>query len=126
MNDTQATRLGRLLAEARHRHGLSLRAVAAEAGIAHLWLSRVEQGVFNQPAAERITRVAEVLAIDPERINRITKGHVSGSLPGVRTYFRAKYDLSQEDIDKIEHTVNQLQRNHERRNQSNDHNSHPN
>jgi transcriptional regulator with XRE-family HTH domain len=115
MNDAQAVRLGRLLAEARRNQNLSLRAVAERAGVAHIWLSRVEQGRFNQPAPERIARVAEVLGIDLERIDRITNGHVSNSLPGVRTYFRSKFDLSPEEIDQIEHTVTELQRNHKRR-----------
>jgi len=34
------------------------------------------------------------------------------NLPGVRTYFRAKYDLSAEEIDQIERTVEDIQRNH--------------
>lgn len=126
MNDLQAARLGRLLAQARRNKGMSLRTVAERAGVEHNWLTRVEQGHFNQPAPERITRVIEVLGIDPERIDRITKGHVSNSLPGVRTYFRAKYDLSQEEIDKIERTIKEIQRNHERRESAHDHDSHPN
>jgi transcriptional regulator with XRE-family HTH domain len=125
MNDLQAARLGRLLTQARRNKSMSLRAVAERAGVEHNWLTRVEQGRFNQPAPERITRVIEVLGIDPERIDRITKGHVSSNLPGVRTYFRAKYDLSQEEIDQIESTVKEIQRNHERRENANDHDSHP-
>jgi transcriptional regulator with XRE-family HTH domain len=124
MNDAQAVRLGRLLAQARRNKGLSLRAAAEIAGVEHIWLTRVEQGFFNQPAPERITRVAEALGIDPERIDRITKGHVSNSLPGVRTYFRAKYDLTAEEIDQIEHTVTEIQHNHERRDKAHDHDSH--
>lgn len=126
MNDLQAARLGRLLAQARRNKGMSLRTVAERAGVEHNWLTRVEQGRFNQPAPERITRVIEILGIDPERIDRITKGHVSNSLPGVRTYFRAKYDLNQEEIDQIESTVKEIQRNHERRENVHDHDSHPN
>lgn len=124
MNDAQAVRLGRLLAQARRNKGLSLRAAAEIAGVEHIWLTRVEQGFFNQPAPERITRVAEALGIDPERIDRITKGHVSNNLPGVRTYFRAKYDLSPAEIDQIENTVNQIQHDHERRENAHDHDSH--
>ncbi|MGA2454252.1 MAG: helix-turn-helix transcriptional regulator [Solirubrobacteraceae bacterium] len=116
MNDAQAARLGRLLAQARRKKGLTLRAVAEVADVSHLWLSRVEQGFFNQPAPERISRVAEALDIDPERINRITKGHVANNLPGVRTYFRSKFDLTPGEIDEIERTVSDIQRNHERGN----------
>jgi transcriptional regulator with XRE-family HTH domain len=89
--------------------------VADQAGVAHVWLTRVEQGSYLSPAPERLTRLAEVLGIDPERIDRVTKGHVSSSLPGVRTYFRSKYDLTGEEIDEIERVVEDIKRNHERR-----------
>jgi transcriptional regulator with XRE-family HTH domain len=115
MNETQAIRLGRMLAQARRNKGLSLRVAAERAGIAHVWLTRVEQGRYHNPAPERLVRLAEVLEIDPERIDRITKGHVSSSLPSVRTYFRSKYDLSSDEIDHIEQVVAEITRNHERR-----------
>jgi transcriptional regulator with XRE-family HTH domain len=110
MNDTQAVRLGRLLAQVRRNKSLSLRAVAERANVAHLWLSRVEQGHYNQPAPERITRVIEVLGIDPERIDRITKGHVSSNLPNARTYFRAKYGLSPDEISEVERKLEDINR----------------
>jgi transcriptional regulator with XRE-family HTH domain len=113
MTDKQASQLGRLLAHARRNRGLSLRAVAALADIAYPWLSRIERGDFNDPAPERLTRVIDALGIDPERVNRITHGHVSSSLPGIQTYFRAKFDLSPEEIEIIERTVREIQRKHE-------------
>jgi transcriptional regulator with XRE-family HTH domain len=115
MNDAQAMRLGRLIAQARRNKSISLRGLSRLTGIPHLWLSRVEHGNFNQPAPERLTQLAEALGIDPERIDRVTKGHVSNSLPGVRTYFRAKYDLTADEIDEIERSVQDIQRKHERR-----------
>jgi transcriptional regulator with XRE-family HTH domain len=126
MNDSQAARLGRLVAAARARKGLSLRAVAEMTGVPHLWLSRVEHGSYNQPAPERLTRLAELLDIDPERLDRVSAGHLSNSLPGVRTYFRSKYDLTSSEIDEIERTVTEIQRNHERRDDAYDHNPHTN
>lgn len=122
MNDAQAVRLGRLLAKARKRKGLSLRALAELTGYHHFWLYRVESGFYSQPAAERVTRLAEVLDIDPERLDRVTRGHLSSSLPGVRTYFRTKLELEPEEIDKIERTIQQIKRSRERR-QTNDNHS---
>jgi transcriptional regulator with XRE-family HTH domain len=116
MNDSQAVRLGRLLAVTRRNKGLSQRRAAELADVSPLWLSRVERGTFNQPAPERITRVAEVIGLDLERVDRVTKGHVANSLPGVRTYFRSKYDLTTEEIDRIERTITDIQRNHQKRN----------
>jgi transcriptional regulator with XRE-family HTH domain len=112
MNDTQAAQLGRKLATARRNLSLSLREVAERAGVTFMWLWRVEHGTFNHPHPERLSRVIEVLGVDPERIDRITKGHVSSNLPGLRTYFRAKYNLSPADIEQIERTVTDLQRKH--------------
>jgi hypothetical protein len=51
---------------------------------------------------DRLARLAEVLDIEPAKIDRITKGSVAESLPEVRTYFRAKYGLESEDIAQIE------------------------
>jgi transcriptional regulator with XRE-family HTH domain len=112
MNDTQAARLGRLLTQARKRKGLSLRALTDLTGISYAWLYLVEGGSFNQPAAERLTKLAEALDIDPEHIERITQGHVSKNLPSVRTYFRTKFELAPDEIDQIEDTIKQVQRKH--------------
>jgi transcriptional regulator with XRE-family HTH domain len=115
MNEAQATRLGRMLGQARRNKSLSLRAVAEQANVAYAWLYRVEHGLFNDPAPERLMRVIEALGLDPERVDRVSKGHVSSSLPGMRTYFRSKYDLSSAEIDEIERAVAEVRRKHERR-----------
>lgn len=114
MTHEQARRIGRMIAVARRNKGWSTRRLSGEAGVTHTWLFKLQQGEYLAPAPDRLTRIAEVLGIDPERFERIAKGHMSGSLPGVRTYFRAKYDLSPEEIDRIEDAVTEIQRNHER------------
>jgi transcriptional regulator with XRE-family HTH domain len=111
----QAASIGRLIATARRNRGWSLRQLSNETGITHTWLLKLERGEYLSPASDRLIRVADALGVDPERIERISKGQVADSLPGVRTYFRAKYDLSAEEIDEIERTVKEVQRNHERR-----------
>lgn len=112
MNDVQATRLGRRLAIARRNRNLSLRDVAEQAGVTFNWLWRVEQGAFNQPHPERLSKVIEVLGVDAEQIDRMTEGHVSSNLPGLRTYFRAKYGLTPAEIEQVEQTVSELQQQH--------------
>jgi transcriptional regulator with XRE-family HTH domain len=104
-----------MIATARRNKGWSGRQLSTATGLTHTWLLKLERGEYLSPAPDRLARLAEALGIDGERIDRVTHGHVSTSLPGVRTYFRTKYDLSQEEIDQIEDTVNQIQRNHERR-----------
>jgi transcriptional regulator with XRE-family HTH domain len=117
----QAKRIGRMIATARRNKSWSLRRLSTESGISPPWLLKLERGEYTTPAPERLIRVADALHVDPERIERIVKGQISENLPGVRTYFRAKFDLSAEEIDEIERTVTEIQRNHERRDTHDDH-----
>lgn len=113
MTEAQARQLGKFITRARERKGWSIRQVAREIGADPAWILKVERGDYASPAPELLARVAEVLDIDAERMDRITRGHVSGNLPEVRTYFRAKFaDLSDEDIGQIEALVADLQEEH--------------
>jgi transcriptional regulator with XRE-family HTH domain len=112
MTKAQAIQLGRLIARARTRKELSYRGLTELTGIAYPWIVKLERGKFRRPAPDRLTRLAEVLDIDPEHIDRVSRGHVSHSLPEVRTYFRAKYDLSPEAIGRVERLVARLRHEH--------------
>ncbi len=105
MTQAQAKQLGTLMAKARRRKGLSHRALALQLGVAYGWLSELEMGRFLDPAPGRLARLAEALDIEPNKIDRITKGSMADSLPEVRTYFRAKYGLTPEQSAQIEHYV---------------------
>lgn len=115
MTKEQARLIGRMLATARHKKDWSLRRLAYETGVSHVWLLKVERGESLNPPAGRLILVADALDVDPERIERIARGQLTDSLPSVRTYFRAKYDLTPEEIAEIERTVSDIQRKHERR-----------
>jgi transcriptional regulator with XRE-family HTH domain len=105
----QAQALGRLIATARRRKGLSVRQAAALLGVNKSWLSYLEQGrIIEAPAADRLARVSDVLAIPPARIDRLTKGTVTANLPGVRAYFRAKYQLAPEEVERIARYVSRF------------------
>jgi transcriptional regulator with XRE-family HTH domain len=110
MTPAQAKQLGSLIAKARSRKGLSLRDLAWRVGVHTSWLGRLEQGDFADPAPDRLARVADELDIEPVRIDRITKGAVADGLPGMRTYFRAKYALSSEQIAQVERYIDRLRR----------------
>jgi len=113
MTEAQARQLGKLIARARERKGLSFRQVAGEIGADPAWMLKLERGDYASPAPERLGRLAEVLDIDAERIDRITRGHLSRNLPGMRTYFRATLgDLSDGDISQIEEFVAELREEH--------------
>ena len=110
MTGKEAARLGELFARARAKQGLSLRALEERTGLAYVWIQRLEQGDYVHPSADRLTRLAEALGIDPARINRISRGEVAERLPGMKVYFRAKYDLSPEEVDEVEKFVKELQK----------------
>ncbi len=110
MTEVQARELGRLLKQARRSRKLSLRAVDELSGVSYGWLRRLEQGAMLKPAPSKLTRVAEALGIPPERIDRITRGQVSRELPPIRTYFRAKYQLTPTEITQIEELFDQIRR----------------
>ena len=112
MTKAQARQLGKLITRTREGKGWAIRQVAREIGADPAWILKVERGDYASPAPELLARVAEVLDIDAERMDRITRGHVSGNLPEVRTYFRAKYDMSDTAIGRIEDLVAELQEEH--------------
>ena len=112
MTEAQARQLGKLIARARERKGWSFRQLAGESGFGPAWILKLERGDYTSPPPERLARLAEMLDIDPERMNRITRGHVAAGLPAVRTYFRAKFDLSESDIGQIEDLLTELREEH--------------
>lgn len=115
MTKEQAKRIGRMIATARRIKGWSQRRLSVETGISHTSLHNLERGEYTEPSPDRLVRIADALGLDPERISRVADAQMSENLPGMRTYFRAKYDLSPEDIDVIEGTVEVLRRKHEGR-----------
>lgn len=108
MTLVQAQQLGTLIAKARQRKGLSHRALATQLGVAYGWLADLESGHFRDPAPDRLAAVAEALDIAPGRMDRVTRGAVSRGLPAPGTYFRAKYDLTPEQIERVERYVRRL------------------
>jgi transcriptional regulator with XRE-family HTH domain len=110
MTEVQARELGRLFNQARRSRKLSLRAVDELSGVSDGWLRRLEQGMMVRPAPSKLTKVADVLGIAPERIDLITRGRVSRDLPPIRTYFRAKYQLTPQEITQIEELFDQIRR----------------
>lgn len=105
LTHTQARQLGALIAKARARRGIGQTAFAADLGVAAGWMAGLEQGRFLDPSAERLARIAEALDIPPKQIEQITKGRITERLPELRTYFRAKYDLTPIQIERIERYI---------------------
>jgi transcriptional regulator with XRE-family HTH domain len=110
MTEVQARELGRLFKRTRRARHISLRELDELTGASYGWLSRLEHGKMTTPAPSKLTAVAEVLGIPPERIDRITRGKVSSDLPAIRTYFRTKYKLDPQEIRQIEEVFDQIRR----------------
>src|SRR6266852_5433599 len=102
MTGSQAAQLGALIAKARQAKGLTFAQLSELTGYATGWLLRLERGDYEEPAPDRLARLAELLDIPPEKLNRATRGRVADSLPSIDTYFRAKYSLSPEQAERIE------------------------
>jgi transcriptional regulator with XRE-family HTH domain len=102
---TKAKELGTLVARARAKRGISTRKLAAQLDISNAWVSKLEAGLFLDPSPVLLARVAEVLGIEPSRIDELMPGAVADSLPGIRTYFRAKYDMTPEQVERIEQYI---------------------
>jgi|SRR5579863_10309282 len=113
MTQVQARELGRIVKQARSAHKLSLRELDELTGASYGWLARLERGKMIAPAPSKLTKVADVLGIPPERIDRITRGRIARELPPIRTYFRAKYKLSPQEITRIEAVFDDIRHNHQ-------------
>mgnify|MGYP000722286280 CR=1 FL=1 len=61
MSNSHAARLGMIIARARQAKGLSFAQLAEQTGYATGWLLRLERGEYEEPAADRLTRLAELL-----------------------------------------------------------------
>jgi transcriptional regulator with XRE-family HTH domain len=110
MTPTQAKQLGAVIAKARAKKGLSIRELAAQLEVHASWVGFWEQGRYVDPAPDRLARIAELLDIEPVRMDRLTRGALSEGLPELGTYFRAKYDLTPEQIEQVQRYVRRLRR----------------
>ena len=108
MTPAQAKQLGALVAKARTRQGLSIQDLADRVGATKSWVGFLEQGRYLDPAPDRLAAIAELLDIDAGRMDRMTRGAVSEGLPELGTYFRAKFELTPEQIKQVERYVRRL------------------
>jgi transcriptional regulator with XRE-family HTH domain len=107
MKERDAVRLGRRIASRRRNLGIGLRTLAERVGIDHTWLHRLERGEFAEPDPAKVSRVLDALALTPGR----QVGHeLASRLPDMRAYFRAKYELTPEQINQVERYVQRLRR----------------
>lgn len=111
MTEAEARQVGRLYKQARRAKKLSLRRVDELSGVSYGWIGDLERGHLAQPASSKLMKVATVLAIPPERVDRMTRGQLARELPPFRTFFRVKFHLTTEEIREIEEVFERIRRN---------------
>lgn len=82
MTPTRAKQLGQLIARARKRHDLSVRALAGLVDVSPAWITDVERAKYLDVSPDRLARIAQVLDIEPARIDLLTGRSVSASFAG--------------------------------------------
>lgn len=113
MTGAQARAVGRLIAKARARAGLSFAELEAVSGLPATWLFRVEKGHYESAAPDRIGRLADALDIDPAEINRVSGDYLATGLAERRIYLRGKEKLPLEALDEADRFFEQLRRKYE-------------
>lgn len=113
MTEAQARRLGHLLAKARQRKGLTTRQLAEGQDFTHVWVHRVERGEYHQPTPHWLWRLAELLDLDPTRIDRLADERLASNIPSLHTYFRLDRDAGDAEIAEIRAAVNEIHKKYE-------------
>jgi transcriptional regulator with XRE-family HTH domain len=95
-------RLGAFLRQRRLAAGYSSRDVAATAQVDQSWLSRLENGHYEQPSVLHVLKLCRVLDIEPADLFAEAGLPREHRLPTFSPYLRAKYDLPDEAIAQLE------------------------
>ncbi len=99
--NNHAGQLANLVRSERERQGLSVRGLAAAAGVDWSWLARLERGEYTTPDPRGLREVARALEIDVSDLY-LAAGYQEGTnLPGFTPYLRAKYDLPDEAVQQL-------------------------
>ena len=99
MNNDNQTQIGHLLRELREAEGMSVRGLAAAAGVDASWLSKVENGTYVSPDPRKLNDLAKVLDVEP--MDLFESAHYADGLPPYARYMRSKYDLPPEALDQL-------------------------
>jgi transcriptional regulator with XRE-family HTH domain len=109
MDKKQAKRLGNFLRAQRQAKGWSTHRLADESDQTQATVVRYEQGEFASPSPERLSRLAEALAVPVSDVLGMAGYPMSRALPSVRPYLRAKYrDLSDEALEDLSRDVQRV------------------
>jgi transcriptional regulator with XRE-family HTH domain len=113
MHQDQATELGRHLRARREQLGLSTRELAERAGTTHTTIVRIEQGGFEAPAPDKLSRIADALDVSLADVFALAEYAIPDELPSFRPYLRTKYrGLPTEAVEQLERSFQRLAKRH--------------
>lgn len=113
MNDEQARELGNRLRARREQLDLSIRQVAERSEINHSTLVRLEQGVIDAPAPDKLSRIAEVLGLSLADVYALADYSVPADLPSFKPYLRTKYrSLPAPAVEELERSFRRIAKKH--------------
>ena len=93
--------LGGYLRHYRHKHTLSIRALATRSGVHHSTLARLENGQIQAPSPELLARLATALDTPLADLYILVDYTTPGDLPEFPEYLRCRYHLSPDVITKL-------------------------
>ena len=113
MDQKQARELGNRLRTERERLDLSIREVAERTGVNHSTIVRLEQGVIEAPAPDKLGRIAEVLGLSLADVYALADYSVPSDLPSFQPYLRTKYrDLPAPAVEELERSFLRIAKRH--------------
>jgi transcriptional regulator with XRE-family HTH domain len=104
MTITDAQRLGRLLAKARAKTGLSTTQLAEAVAVNQSNIVRLEQGQITSPTPALLQRLADRLDLPLNQLYELA----GIPLPGLHAYLRTSYGLSEADIARTQEYIDRL------------------
>lgn len=113
MDQEQAQELGQRLRERREQLGLSVRELAERADTTHTTVVRLEQGAYDAPAPDKLSRIAEALGLNLADVFALADYSVPSELPSFRPYLRTKYrDLPSPAVEELERSFKRIAKRH--------------
>ena len=102
MSKSNDLQLGEYIQRQRQGLGLSIRGLAAAAGVDSSGLSRLERGRMNDPSPAYLHKLARALEVDPTDLYVMAGYTEAKQLPAFAPYLRAKYELPMEAVEQIQ------------------------
>ena len=113
MDQEQAKELGRQLRSRREELRLSLRDLEQQTGIDNGTIARIEQGAFQAPRPDKLSRIADALGLSLADVFALAEYVAPDELPTFAPYLRSKYrDLPAPAVEELERSFKRITKRH--------------